>query len=502
MKENSATYQEMISKFTHKNILVIGDFILDVYVKGISTRLSPEAPVPVVDVFETTKYLGGAGNVVCNLRSLGAKVSFCTVIGSDHAADETLALLDNIGVKRTSIQRSTERKTICKTRVVSSGHVITRFDEGDCKTLSENDEETLIQFITQCYESCDAILISDYDKGVLTEKVLAAILRLQARWPKFIAVDSKRLEFFHKLHPYLAKPNYEECIRLLAQEHQFHGRAEQISQLSAHLYEKVNAEIIAVTLDADGSLVIELGQPVVRCKAPSVSMPHVAGAGDTYLSAFLLGYLISIDCHASAEIATAAAAIAIKKEQTSSCSNVELSNYFSMQQKLVNGFEELNLLCEGYRAQGKRIVFTNGCFDILHSGHVTYLHCAKELGDVLIVGINTDESIKRIKGDSRPINPLHDRLKVLSGLTAVDHVITFGEENDDTPIPVIKVVQPDVFAKGGDYTKKKLPEAQTVESLGGKIVFLPHIPDHSTTMIIDRISNNKSADHALLTRLQ
>jgi D-beta-D-heptose 7-phosphate kinase/D-beta-D-heptose 1-phosphate adenosyltransferase len=502
MNKTEVTYQQVIGKFTDKDILVIGDFILDVYVKGVSTRLSPEAPVPVVDIAETSRFLGGAGNVVCNLRSLGAKVTFCTAIGADHEGDEALELLEKTGVKKTSILRSAERRTISKTRVLASGHVITRFDQGDHAPLNIKDENKLIDLIAENYQSCDAVLISDYDKGVLTEKILSTLITLQGRWPKFVAVDSKRLDFFYKLHPHLVKPNYDECVKLLKLKHKMHNRMEQVSALSAELYEKVNAELIAVTLDAEGSLILEMGQPVVQCKAPAVSMPHVAGAGDTYLSTFLLVYILTEDCKTSAEIATAAATIAVKKELTSSCSNVELASYFGMQQKFVSTLEELKMLCEGYRAQGKRIVFTNGCFDILHSGHVTYLHCARDLGDVLIVGVNRDESIKRLKGESRPINPLHDRLKVLSGLTSVDHVVTFGDEGDDTPIPVISIVKPEVFAKGGDYTKEKLPEASTIEEYGGQIVFLPQIPDHSTTLIINRISNGKAIDQALLSKLQ
>ena len=499
MTESTLTFQDIINSFNNKNILVIGDFILDVYLKGISTRLSPEAPVPVVDVSERMVLLGGSANSVCNLRALGANVNYCTVVGTDHEGDEALQLLENIGVKRTSIFRSLSRKTIMKTRVMSGTHVVTRFDQGSEEQLDENSEDMIIHFITEVYERCDAVLISDYDKGVITEKVLSALLRLQARWPKFLAVDSKRLPFFQKLHPYLAKPNYDEVVKLLGIPHQHSCRAEQVQGKGSELYEKVNAEIIAVTLDSEGSMIFEMGQPVYRCPATSVATPHVSGAGDTYLSAYLLSYIISIDPCKSAEIANAAASIAVKKEHTSSCSNSELRNHFNMQHKNIGTLEDLQSLCENYRAQGKKIVFTNGCFDILHSGHVTYLHCAKELGDVLIVGVNTDESIKRIKGESRPINPLSDRLQVLSGLTSVDHVVAFGDEKDDTPISVIKVVKPNVFAKGGDYTKEKLPEAATVEEFGGEIVFLPHIPDHSTTSIIRRISSTATSDQAFVT---
>jgi D-beta-D-heptose 7-phosphate kinase / D-beta-D-heptose 1-phosphate adenosyltransferase len=502
MTKSTHTFQDIINSFASKNILVIGDFILDVYLKGSSTRLSPEAPVPIVDVTDKINLLGGSANVVCNLRTLGASVTYCTVLGTDREGDESLELLESMGVKRTTIVRTPLRKTIVKTRVMSGGHVVTRFDQGTQDPLNENAEEMLIHYITEVYEACDAVFISDYDKGVITEKVLSALLRLQARWPKFLAVDSKRLTFFNKLHPYLAKPNYEEAVKLLGISHQTTKRAEQLHEFGAQLYETINAEIISVTLDAEGSVIFEMGLPVHRCLAPPIQQPHVAGAGDTYLSAFLLSYITSIDCTMSAEIANAAASIAVKKDMTSSCTNAELRSQFNMQHKYIETLKDLEEVCEAYRKEGKRIVFTNGCFDILHSGHVTYLHCAKELGDVLIVGLNTDDSIRRLKGETRPINPLTDRLQVLSGLTSVDHVFAFGNEKDDTPVPVIKVVKPNIFAKGGDYTKEQLPEASVVEELGGEIVFLPHIPDHSTTSIIKRLSDSATSDQAMLSHLQ
>lgn len=502
MNISKLSHQEIIHEFQNIKVLVIGDLMLDVYLKGISTRLSPEAPVPVVDIKDRKSFLGGAANTVCNLKALGANVTFCTVIGADAEGNEAVSLLETIDVADYSILRTSERKTIAKTRVMSGKHVVTRFDQGSCEVLDEDIEKELIQLITAHYNSCDAILLSDYDKGIITEKVVAGLKFLQSKMPKFLAIDSKRLSFFSSLHPYLVKPNYDEVVKLLNLQHQVAARAEQIQSIASKLYDKVNAELIAVTLDAEGSLIVEMGQPVYRCFAPPISTPYVAGAGDTYLSTFLLAYIICADCKISADIANAAAHIAVKKELTSTCSNVELRNYYSVQRKYVSTFSELENICEAYHEQGKRVVFTNGCFDILHSGHVTYLHCAKELGDILIVGVNTDESIKRIKGESRPINPLPDRLQVLSGLASIDHVVAFGDENDDTPISVIEIVKPDIFAKGGDYTKEKLPEASTVEKFGGQIVFLPHIPDHSTTEIIKRISNTATSDQAVITNLK
>lgn len=491
--ESTSKYLRLINQFGAKQILVIGDLILDVYLKGMSTRLCPEAPVPVVDVIERTALLGGASNTVCNLKALGTSVAFATVIGCDTDGDEAIRLLKDLGVPDDTIVRNGDRKTITKSRVVAGSQVITRIDQGSEEPVDKETSCLLIKSIEDAYKSCDAVIISDYAKGVITPAVIDALIILRKHRPVFIAVDSKRLEFFSPLRPDLAKPNYDEVIKLLGLRSQPRERPAQLTSYAPVLTGKVNAPLITVTLDGEGSMIIENGKVVGVYAAPHVTKPHVSGAGDTYLSAFVLAYISSGDSGVSAQMATAAAAIAVRKEDTATCSNAELKSYFNIHSKYIPDLEDLKDICDSYRRAGKRIVFTNGCFDILHSGHVTYLHCAKELGDVLIVGLNTDESIRRLKGKSRPINHLADRLQVLAGLSSVDHIVAFGDASDDTPVPVIRVVQPHVFAKGGDYTKEKLPEAATVEAYGGEIVFLAHIPDHSTTRIINRISQVSKA---------
>lgn len=494
MKNPNYTYRDIIDQYRDKNVMVIGDYILDIYLKGTSTRLSPEAPVPVVDVAERNAFPGGAANTVCNLRKLGANVSYYTVIGCDKEGDEAIQLFEDMGVDTCSITRDHRRETITKTRIVSGAHVITRLDQGTQERLDEKTTTLLARMIAKDYRKFDAIVLSDYDKGIITEALLDEIAELQQKYNRFLVVDSKRLPFFRSLGPSLVKPNYDESIKLLGLSYQFMNRAEQIKPAIPSLFEKLGAGIITVTLDTEGSLVTEAGQATYRCFAPSVSSPHVAGAGDTYLAAFTLSYISCGDCSISGNIATAAASVAVRKESTSSCSNEELKSYFDVNTKLVGSDEQLKEICDRYHAQGKRIIFTNGCFDILHSGHVAYLHYVKRLGDVLIAGINTDDSIKRLKGESRPINPLNDRLQVLAGLSSVDHIVPFGNADDDTPIPLIRIVRPHIFAKGGDYTKDKLPEAPVVEELGGEIVFIPLVPDHSTTAIINRINKAETAD--------
>jgi D-beta-D-heptose 7-phosphate kinase / D-beta-D-heptose 1-phosphate adenosyltransferase len=486
--KNTAQYLQLINGFRRRHVLVIGDLLLDVYLKGISTRLCPEAPVPVVDVHEKTVHLGGAANTVCNLKSLGASVSFATVIGSDAEGDEALRLLNEFDIDQSNVIRDPARSTITKSRVVAGRQVITRIDQGSEDCVSKNISQLLMEHIEKCYEQCDAIVISDYGKGVITEVLMEELIRLQQRHQKFISVDSKRLAFFSGLYPAHAKPNYDEAIKLLHLPALSSGRVRQLTEHSDALYKQTNASIITLTLDAEGSVLIENGKVVEIISAPPVEKPQVAGAGDSYLSAFVLAWLNSRNHKLSVEIASATAEIVIKKDCTSTCSQTELKGYFNINSKYIENHEDLRGLCATYRAAGKRIVFTNGCFDILHSGHVTYLQCAKELGDILIVGLNSDDSIKRIKGKNRPINSLSDRLQVLAGLSAVDHIVPFGDKDDDTPVPLIRIVKPDVFAKGGDYSKDKLPEAGTVEGYGGEIVFLDHVPERSTTRIINRIS--------------
>jgi D-beta-D-heptose 7-phosphate kinase / D-beta-D-heptose 1-phosphate adenosyltransferase len=487
MSEKSKTYHEIINSFSGLHVFVIGDLILDIYLKGTSTRLTPEAPVPVVDVIETKRYLGGAANTVCNLHALGARVSFCTVIGADPHGEEALKLFRDAGIDTSDIIQDPSRETMVKTRVVSGHQVITRIDQGKRTPLSTPVAASVKKVIEKAYGKCDALIISDYDKGFITNEILDCVSALKSTQPKFIAVDSKRLSYFARISPSLTKPNYEEVIKLIhLPAEKGASRIAQVQEAGKLIQSATNSMCTVVTLDAEGSIVFQ-DEKQYHTNAPQINTPCVSGAGDTYLSAFALTMLISSDVKASAAIATTAACIAINKESTATCSGAELQYYFMRQYKCVIDHNDLHDLCEQYRKDGRRIVFTNGCFDILHSGHVTYLHCAKELGDVLIVGLNTDESIRRIKGETRPVNSLEDRMNVISALASVDHVIPFGTEQDDTPISLIEIVRPDIFVKGGDYSEDKLPEAATVKKYGGHIVFVAHIPDRSTTRIISKI---------------
>ncbi|MBT1708164.1 adenylyltransferase/cytidyltransferase family protein [Fulvivirgaceae bacterium PWU5] len=486
------TYASIINTYSTRKVLVIGDFILDVYLHGTSRRLSPEAPVPIVDIARKATYPGGAGNTACNLAMLGAAVTLCTVVGEDDDGRHARTLLQDLGIATDGVLQTSQRHTIIKTRVVCDRHTITRFDSGTETPIDAVTEWTLIRYLSRNIRKFDAVIVSDYDKGVCTPRVLETLLSLRNHCP-YIAVDSKRLAFFRALHPDLVKPNYEEALALTQERYQPDDRHEHVQRMGASLYDATQAALIAVTLDKAGSVVLQAGKPVHYEKAPTVTTPFVAGAGDTYVGAFLLSALAGATPAACATLATSAATVAVDKENTGACTCHELLQYMNGHQKYIGSQPALAALCDHYRAAGKQVVFTNGCFDILHSGHVAYLEAARALGDVLIVGVNTDDSIRRLKGKSRPVNGLGDRIHVLAGLHAVDHLVAFGDDGDDTPATLIGLACPDVFVKGEDYAGKELPEAEALITAGSKIIFLPLTPNRSTTAIIEKIHGSTRA---------
>jgi len=486
---------ELISRFQDFSVLVIGDLIIDCYLQGISTRLTPEAAVPVVDILEQKMALGGAANTAVNLRSLGANVTFCSVAGMDRNGNDAIALLEKHDIEQLVVQ-DPHRSTIIKTRVMTGSQLLVRYDGGSENIVSGELEQQLITLLEEQYFLHDAIVIADYGKGVITPAIVNTLQALKLQQDKFIAVDSKRLALFKCLSPSLVKPNYKEAVELLGLQHQRTNRAHQVQELGDELFATTRAAVTVVTMDEEGAAVFCRDQQVYRCCARELVPKQVSGAGDVYISAFTLSLLAGADMSAAAEISSAAAGLAIGKDITAHCTQEELSAYMSISEKCLTDLEQLKNLCTMYRAQGKKIVFTNGCFDILHSGHVNYLNRARELGNILIVGINTDESIKRLKGSSRPINHLSDRIQVLSGLSAVSHVIPFGRSGDDTPVSLISMIKPEIFVKGGDYSKETLPEADLVETLGGKVMLLPLLPDRSTTGILRRINSTYMASLA------
>lgn len=478
-------YNELMSRFAGCAVLVIGDLITDRYLHGHSTRISPEGPVPVVEMDNETEAPGGAANTAVNLQELGANVTFCGVCGDDENGRKAAAMLEARGI-RTRLLFARERKTIVKSRLLAGRQMIARLDEGTETALEPATEELFIQLLQEAFDQHCAIVISDYGKGLMTPAVIAAVGKLKEHRYVYLAVDSRRAGAFRELRPSLVKPNYQEALQLLQQPASADRKAQMLAAAD-ELRSATNAEVIAVTLDEDGAVILMKDHPSVSLPARSVENPNVNGAGDVYLSAFTLATVCGAAPGDAARMAGEAAAIAISRQGTAHCCHAELLGQMGAAVKLLDSATEAAALSSYYKSRGKRIVFTNGCFDILHSGHVSCLEAAARLGDVLFVGVNSDDSIRRNKGHHRPVNTLRERLQVLSGLSAVTHLIPFTE---DTPMALISAIRPDVFAKGGDYAGKELPEASLVKELGGVVQLLPLVPGRSTTSVIRKIHNN------------
>jgi len=481
---------DLMLQFKDKKITVLGDFILDHFIHGETNRISPEAPVPVIDVQYQQYRLGGAANVAANLASLGATVYLCAIVGEDIFEAQVKPLLNQHHIHTNYLVRDDNRKTIVKTRLVAQEHTLIRFDTGEQSAITEAAEALLIDLLEEAYLTSDGILIADYEKGVVTKHIISVLKQLQVKHPKFIAVDSKRLDVFRDLHPTLIKPNYKQALQLLNMQVQ-ENRVAHAQSLLNRIQQKTHAQRVALTLDADGAVWAEKGKEPLWVQAIKVKHADVCGAGDTYISAASLALIAGADSGMAAKIAGTAAACVIEKSDTAVCNLAEIMEKMKGQVKAIGSLATLVDIVVQLRSDGKKVVFTNGCFDILHCGHTRYLQEARNQGDVLIVGINTDESVKRIKGAGRPINPLQDRMDVLEAFSSVDYIISFGDEfESDNPAKLIELLKPDVVVKGENYEQKDLPEWEMIKAIGAQLILLPFTHGTSTTHIIRRIQSN------------
>lgn len=482
----TANFSHLIDAWTGQTVLVIGDVMLDCYLRGTSQRLCQEAPVPVVQVTSRQDMPGGAANVAANVHSLGGRVALLSVLGDDGEGDRLRHLLAERGIATEDLLTDPERGTLAKQRVAAGSHLLVRFDQGSTEAVSAATEQRLIDRLAEQFDRCAAVVVSDYGYGVLTARVIEALGRLQAQSPRVMVVDAKRLAAYRSVGVTAVKPNYAEAVQLLglgagAGEA---GRAEQMAAQGDRILELTGAQIAAVTLDREGAIVFERGRSPYRTYAQPADQARAAGAGDTFVSALALALAAGGRTDQAAALAAAATAVVVMQEGTTTCAAWELRQFLLSDKKQVSTRAELVSRTQRHRAAGRRIVLTNGCFDLLHQGHIAHLHQAKALGDVLVVGVNTDEMVRRLKGQDRPVNPLSDRLTVLAALACVDYVVPFAEE---TPCELIRAVRPEVFVKGGDYTLERLPEAAAVQEVGGEVVILPYQGDRSTTSLIERI---------------
>ncbi|MFN3403066.1 MAG: PfkB family carbohydrate kinase [Cytophagaceae bacterium] len=479
--------EEVIRKFKNKKVLVVGDAMLDKYIKGISEKLCREAPAPVINVLQEEYNCGGAANTAINISNLGAETFFISVIGKDEAGKKICNLLKKNKVNVKFLLTDTERSTLIKNRITASSNILLRVDSGSEHPLNSISEGQLIQNIEKLINKIDAIVLSDYAYGIFSSSVIEKIHNIIKDKNKVLVIDSRDLSKFRKLKPTAVKPNYEESISLLKfPKLKGAGRVNQIISSYKSLLTITGAQFVNATIDKEGTVLIEKGKHPIHLETISRENKNSIGAGDTYIGALTLSLSCGCSGKKAAEIASAAASIVLQKEGTEFCTMDLLINHFRKSGKFISTKKELLSVIEALNHSGKKVVFTNGCFDLLHRGHISLLKKARELGDVLIVGLNTDESIRKVKGEDRPINTLSDRIAVLEELECVDLMVSFsGEELHQ----LLKIIRPQYFVKGGNYSYETIPEAKLIEHMKGTVKIIPITFNTSTSSLIEKIRN-------------
>ena len=469
--------QLSIPDFSRLRVLVAGDAMLDEYWFGDTRRISPEAPVPVVETRRTERRPGGAGNVACNVAALGAEVHLVTVTGDDDGGDVLEGILTAAGVK-CHVHRARDARTITKLRVLARNQQLIRLDAEeayvDCAAAIE-------RLFSGLAGDVDAIVLSDYGKGSLAG--VQRLIDYGRDCGTAVLVDPKGRDFSRYARATVLTPNQDEFAAVAgtwSNETEFLSRGEAMGR-------ELDLEALLVTRGARGMTLFRKGEQPLPLSAESREVFDVTGAGDTVIALMAAGMGCRLNAAAAAALANLGAGLVVRKIGVASVLPSELR--LALHRKGAGGrglvsAEELVSLVRECASRGERVVMTNGCFDILHAGHVSYLEEAKTLGDRLIVAINDDESVARLKGADRPINPLVDRMAVLSGLAAVDWVVPFST---DTPADLIAGLLPDVLVKGGDYRREEIAGGQAVLKNGGEVRVLPLKEGRSTSTVIDAI---------------
>lgn len=474
--------QPKLPDFTKANVLVIGDIMLDRYGFGETERISPEAPVPVVKIKQMDARPGGAGNVALNIAALGATVTLLGVTGDDEAAQRLEEQLAGAKVNH-HIQKLPEVATIAKLRIISRNQQLIRLDFEE--KFPAFDPERLISTYKKTLQHVNLVILSDYNKGTLTA-VSSQLIKLAKEANIPVLVDPKGTDFSLYSGAHIITPNLKEFEAIVGRCH----HEKDILQKGQQFLYQYQIDALLLTRGEQGMTFITRNSEEFHLPAHAREVFDVTGAGDTVIA--MLGSALAAQASLpdAVILANFAASLAVSKLGAATVSVPELQVALATTAKINSGIlneEQLLLAVTEARLKEKKVVFTNGCFDILHAGHVTYLQQAKQLGDYLIVAINDDHSVKKLKGANRPINTVEQRMTVLAGLGVVDWVISFSH---DTPEHLLKLLQPDVLVKGGDYKIEGVVGAEIVHAYGGEVRVLGEEKNISTTAIINRVVNN------------
>ena len=472
--------------FEPANILCIGDVMVDRFVYGKVDRISPESPVPVLQIQRNFTVLGGAGNVARNILSLGAQCHLLTVSGDDAVADELESLFQQEARLNAFVVRDSMRSTTCKTRFISGGQQMLRVDEEITSSISEATQSQLIEAFTKIVASTKVVILSDYAKGIFNEDFCQLLIQIAKAAGAMVVVDPKGKTYDRYRGATLLTPNIKELSEAVT-----HPLITQndIVHAAQDICKRYDITAMLVTQSADGmTLVTESGWQHIETEAKEVF--DVSGAGDTVIATLSVALSSELSLGESAVLANKAAGIAVGKVGTATVTLDELQAVYhhnSMLHDETKIYTKQTALdaVKTWRRQGVTVGFTNGCFDLLHLGHLHILIEAAATCDRLIVGINSDASVRRLKGESRPIQNEETRSNILASLNFVDAVVIFDEE---TPLELIELFEPDVLIKGADYTVDRVVGASIVHARGGKVVLVDLMQGHSTTATIRRMA--------------
>lgn len=473
----------------NKKILIVGDIMLDAYHYGKVDRISPEAPVPVFLEIGDERYVpGGAANVAVNVAAIGIETVICSVVGEDDNGKRLLSLLKEKNVVSDYVLVDKNRITTCKLRYIGpNNQQIMRADYEKIELMKDSFLDEIYINIEKSISKFGLILISDYCKGFLSESITQRFIQLgiKAEIPVVIDVKDSNLKKYNGAT--LLKPNRKELSVLSGMDT---STREKAIEAAIFLCKITDTNFVLTTLGYEGMILVDENGLVESVKSTTREVYDVTGAGDTSIAYLAAEMIKGTDIKDAVRIANYAAGVQVSKVGTSIVypDEVEEVMYLDgrpLNRKILDYYSDSGLsIIDRKRANGKKVVFTNGCFDILHIGHITYLQEAKKLGDILIVGINSDDSVKHLKGENRPINKLRDRMEMLAALDFVDYVVAFEEE---TPINLIKLVKPNVLVKGGDYSIENIVGSDFVIGYGGKVEVIPLVEGHSTSGIVKKI---------------
>jgi D-beta-D-heptose 7-phosphate kinase/D-beta-D-heptose 1-phosphate adenosyltransferase len=484
-------FETQLSALSQQTVLCVGDLMLDDFVYGEVSRISPEAPTPVIVVARSELMIGGAGNVARNLAALGIRCIFVGVVGDDDAGKALAAALKSEPLIETQLSVDKTRPTTRKVRFVSEKHSthMLRADWEVTGAVETACEAELIASAEKAVAKASAVVLSDYAKGVLTPRVVRAIIDAANKAGKPVVVDPKGIDYSIYKGATLVTPNRQE---LAEATHRRANTDEEISDAAESLRRDLGAKAVLVTRSEAGMTLAAGGQPIHVPSYP-VKVRDVSGAGDTVV-AVLAGMLaIKADFEAAMRAANAAASVVVGKRGTATVSPAELRARIlphaklAAEEKIIFDWALLDERLEEWRKQGLRVGFTNGCFDLLHPGHVKLLAGARAACDRLVVGLNGDASVTRLKGQGRPVQDVHARAEILAALEAVDLVAIFDE---DTPEKLIVRVGPKVLVKGADYKDKTVVGREQVEAQGGEVILVDIVPGHSTSAMVARARAN------------